>query len=535
MALALVLAMSLILVFGSYLFFTSQARSEMRSEAAALSRQLTNSEDQAALLKNSALLHRVTLIGADGEVLYDSSADCGSMPNHLQREEVALALANGFGESRRESETLGEELLYYALKLPTGQVLRIAAAQKSVLGLVRQMLGYVLLGALAAVMLAAIIARPLTRRLVAPINALDLDEPLKSDAYEELSPMLRRLDQQNVRIREQMMQLKAQRNELDAIISEMREGLIVLDEKRHVLVVNQSASRALSLTDTTGKTLMALCRSEELSELVDQAQQSGTAACELAFDGVWYQVSASLVDGRGMVLLLRDVTQQRRAEEARKAFTANVSHELRTPMTSIGGYAELLMNGMVKPEDAAGFGQRIYDESQRLLTLIEDILRLSKLDEGVTGEPVRVQLLDAAKTVIGKLQPIADKAGIGLTLLGEEAAATGDATLIGEMLYNLVDNAIKYNRTGGSVTVTVESGAAPKITVEDTGVGIPKEHQPHVFERFYRVDKSRSKETGGTGLGLSIVKHAAELLGAELTLSSEVGVGTKVVARFLRG
>lgn len=530
-SLALVAVMSALMLGGLYLLYTNQTKQTLRQETQALSALIEAGGDPIATVSRSAIASRITLISKDGTVIYDSSAPSGSMENHLARAEIAAAIEKGEGESKRESATLGEELIYYASRLRSGDVIRLAAAQKSVMGLLGQTAGCVIAGAVIAILLAAVIARYQTKRLVAPINGLNLDEPMQNDVYEELSPVLRRLNHQKEEIESRMTALQEKRGELDAIISGMREGLILLDDKKRVLSVNRSALALLG--GKGGETLNRLYRGERLIKLVDEAYEKGSAAGDMALNGRDCRVSASLANTGGMVVLFQDITQQRRAEEARREFTANVSHELRTPLTSIRGYAELLRSGMVNSEDIAGFGGRIYDESQRLLTLIEDILRLSRLDEGVIGDVSRVGLLEIAKGVTERLKEQAGAAGVTLEALGEEAYVTGERTLIYELVYNLADNAIKYNKNGGSAIIEVtRDGERARLTVTDTGVGIPKESRPRVFERFYRVDKSRSKATGGTGLGLSIVKHAAELSGATVSLESETDKGTRITVEF---
>ncbi len=522
-----------LLLGGLYFFFSQQLHDRLVAEADTLSHRVNGQQDAAVdTLTHGVYPDRVTLIGADGVVLFDSQADAVQMENHAARPEVINALQKGVGWSQRNSATLGETSVYYARRLQNGQVLRVAGTQKSILAMVNGMVGWLALGVALCALLASLLARPLTRTLIRPLNAINLDAPLLSDGYEELSPMLRRMDAQNRRIAQQMERLSRQQAELNAILSGLREGLVVLDEGHRVLAINPAARKILGAGDAdwTGRLLPELNRHETLLRLLHDADGVG----ELAANGRIYRVSAS-VAGRdlGLVLLLQDVTEERTAEQNRQQFSANVSHELRTPLTTISGYAELLATGLARPEDTPELAGKIHQESRRMLSLIEDILRLSKLDEGAVGEKQPIDLLLLARSCASKLSDFAHLQNVTLTVEGASAVVLGDRTLLEEMTLNLLDNAVKYNVRGGRVQVTTAmDGQRPCITVADTGVGIPEEHQSRVFERFYRVDKSRSKETGGTGLGLSIVKHGAQLHAAEITLRSKPGEGTTITLRF---
>ena len=517
---------------GMYLFFDQQLRTQLARESDTLVSLLSTQTDKAAFLKNGVYMDRVTLIDADGTVLYDSQGNVASMDNHATREEVSTAAQTGTGWSSRNSATLGETSVYYARRLQNGQVLRVAGTQKNVLATLGGVFWWFALGIAVCALLASLLARPFTRSLVRPLNQINLDAPLTSDVYEELSPMLRRMDAQNRNISSQMLRLKRQQAELNAILSGLREGLIVMDERHHVLAINPAARQILSAGEgeLTGKTLPEINRHETLMRLLKDNSGSG----EMAAQGRIYRVSASEAgEGVGVVLLLQDITESRMAEQTRQQFSANVSHELRTPLTTISGYAEMLETGLAKPEDTASLAGRIHQESMRMLSLIEDIIRLSKLDEGAVGEKQPIDLLLLAQSCVAKLRDFAERQNVTVTVEGSSAVVYGDRTLLEEMLINLIDNAIKYNKRDGGVTVKVGlDGRQPRFTIEDTGVGIPEEHQSRVFERFYRVDKSRSKETGGTGLGLSIVKHGAQLHGAEITLHSKPGRGTRISLLF---
>ncbi|MGN0777540.1 MAG: ATP-binding protein [Aristaeellaceae bacterium] len=529
-ALMTALTMCVMVIGGMYVLSCSQMEAQLARQAAELSAQLAQTDDPVALLAGSVFDLRVTLIGPDGQVRYDSGHNVGNMENHLLRPEVAQALAQGTGSSRRQSDTVGEISLYYALRLSDGSVLRVAGTQRSILGTVQGVALWAVGGAMLCVLAAAALAVPVTRRMVRPINGIDLEHPLESDAYEELSPVLRRMDHQNTRIAAQMEAMAQQRRQQDAILGGMREGLVILDDRHTVLTMNAAARELLAVRDEPeGRPMLAVHRGDTLVKLLEQGGGQG----ETSLSGRTVHLSVSRVEQGGMVILLQDVTSDRLAEESRRQFSANVSHELRTPLTTISGYAELLSSGLVKAEDAEGVGGKILQESRRLLSLIEDIIRLSRLDEGVTGEHVAVELHRVAEGCVSKLRPAAEAAKVTLTVQGEPAWVTGDPAQIEEMLTNLIENGVKYNVAGGEVDVTTGmKQGAPFASVRDTGVGIAPEHQTRVFERFYRVDKSRSKQTGGTGLGLSIVKHAAQAHHADISLTSKVGQGTCVTLTF---
>jgi two-component system phosphate regulon sensor histidine kinase PhoR len=522
-----------LLTGGMYLLFNQQIRERIANQADTLAALLAAQTDEVAFLQSGVYSDRVTLIAADGTVLFESRHDATAMGNHLDRDEISQALETGKGWASRNSETLGEISVYYARRLPSGQVLRVSDTQKSVLAMLSGMFGWLVLGWFLCMVLAAVLARPITRSFMRPLNSIDLDNPLQSDGYAEFSPMLRRMDAQNRRIVSQMERLKRQQAELNAILSGLREGLVVLDEGHHVLAINPAARQILGASaqdELLGRSLPEINRHETLMRLLKD--NSGTG--ELTRAGRIYSVSASMAEeGVGVVLLLQDVTDARMAEQTRQQFSANVSHELRTPLTTISGYAELLETGLAKPEDTAALAGKIHDESRRMLSLIEDILRLSKLDEGAVGEKQPIDLLLLSQSCANKLSGFADAQAVAVTVEGGSAVVQGDRTLLEEMLINLIDNAIKYNRRGGTVCIDVGAeGAKPRFTIADTGVGIPDADQARVFERFYRVDKSRSKETGGTGLGLSIVKHGAQLHDAEISLSSKLGKGTTITLLF---
>lgn len=531
-SLTISLLLCILLTGGMYLFFNQQLRSQLVGESESLTSLINTQADDVAFLNSGVFINRVTLIDVDGTVLFDSVGDVTVMENHATREEVVEAVENNIGWSHRNSATLGETSVYYAQKLPNGQILRVAGTQKNVISMLQGVFWWFVLGLIVSTVLASQLARPLTKALIKPLNEINLDTPLQNDVYEELSPMLRRMDAQNRRITSQMIKLQRQQAELTAILAGLREGLVVMDEHHHILAINPAARSILGAGDgdLIGKSLPEVNRHETLLRLLKENFGVG----ELAASGRIYRVSASLAgDDLGMVLLLQDVTDERMAEQNRQQFSANVSHELRTPLTTISGYAELLATGLAKPEDTAELAAKIHQESLRMLSLIEDIIRLSKLDEGAVGEKQPIDLMLLAQSCVAKLRDNAEKQNVVVTVVGESAVVLGDRTLLEEMMANLIDNAIKYNKPGGRVTITTGmSGMKPRFSVEDTGVGIPVDHQARVFERFYRVDKSRSKDTGGTGLGLSIVKHGAQLHGADVALSSKPDQGTTITLLF---
>ncbi|MCE5343762.1 MAG: hypothetical protein LLF96_09335, partial [Eubacteriales bacterium] len=480
------LLLCVLLIGGMNVLFNQQLRDQLVKESDSIVSLMNKQADKVAFLESVVYLNRVTLIDQDGTVLFDSQGNVSQMENHADRSEFADAVENGTGWATRKSATLGETSLYYARKLTNGQVLRVAGTQKTVTVMLRGMFWWVALGLVVSMLLALQLARPLTRMLVKPLNAINLDKPLESDVYEELAPMIRRMEEQNRRIVQQLNSLKRQQTELNAVLSGLREGLIVLDEGHHVLAINPTARQILHAEDgePVGKLLPEINRHETLIRLLKENGGVG----EMHASGRAYRVSASLAgEGLGMVLLLQDVTEERMAEKNRQQFSANVSHELRTPLTTITGYAELLATGLAKPEDTAKIAGKIHQESKRMLSLIEDILRLSKLDEGAVGEKQPIDLMLLAQSCVSKLRDVADRQDVTVTVKGDSATVLGDRTLLEEMMINLIDNAIKYNRHKGSVQIDVGmEGKRPRFTVADTGVGISEEHQSRVFERFYR-------------------------------------------------
>ena len=482
---------------------------------------------------------RITWIAANGDVLYDSASDSEAMENHLQREEIQSALATGFGESARYSPTMMKQYLYCARKLSDGTVLRLSVSHNSVWVLLLGMLQPILIVIAVAAVLSFLLASRLSKRIVDPMNKLNLDEPLENEGYDELSPLLRRIYSQQQHLKDQQATLTQKQNELDAIVGHLEEGMILLDKSCKVITANQAALRLLDAraTNIAGLDLLMLSRNLPLAEAVREAMDGRSATRKTELHGRTIQIQAAAVGKQdemsGVAVVLFDITQSEQAEQRRREFTANVSHELKTPLQSISGYSELLMRGMAKDEDIQPFAQRIYGETQRLIQLVEDIINLSQLDEGSGYQWQQVNLYAIAAEVTGSLEHCAEEKQVRLALEGGDATLQGVPELLRGIVYNLTDNAIKYNRTGGSVTVTVaQEKDAAVLTVSDTGIGIPEEERDRIFERFYRVDKSRSKEVGGTGLGLSIVKHAAFLHKAAIDVTSQLGAGTSIQVRF---
>lgn len=485
--------------------------------------------------------YRITWIGTDGSVLYDSVSDADEMENHFEREEVKEALAEGYGESSRYSSTMTERYLYSAKRLTDGTVIRLSVTQNSMWVLTLGMLQPILVILAAAIVLSIILASRLSKNIVKPLNELNLDEPLSNDGYDELAPLLRRIDTQQQQILRQKNELKRKQSEFDTVTRSMAEGIILLNQKGIILSINRAAAELFE-TDSfaVGKDILSVNRSLELSELLRKSENGRRAETVMDFGAAKYQVDVSPVlsndEVAGTVILLLDVTEKEKTEQMRREFTANVSHELKTPLQTISGCAELLANGIVKHEDISKFGAQIYTDAGRMIRLVEDIIKLSHLDEGANDmQRETVDMAFLAENTIRSLRPEAEAAGVTLSLSGSGSSAKlyGIPQLLSGIIFNLCDNAIKYNRENGLVKVDITDRDNEVIlTVADTGIGIPAEHQDRIFERFYCVDKSHSKEIGGTGLGLSIVKHAARLHNAEIELHSIVGDGTTVTVKF---
>lgn len=532
-----VLACSLLLVMGCFYSFYEgmqehQLGDELRIAAAAVE---TNGSTYLEKIKSDRF--RVTWIASDGTVLYDTQADAAQMENHLEREEVREALETGTGSSSRYSATLLQKTVYSASRLTDGTVLRLSASRATMGALLLGAFQPILLVVIVLLVLSSLLASRLAKRIVEPLNALDLEHPLENDAYEELSPLLRRIDRQRRQIDAQLAELRQKTDEFTQITAGMNEGLVLLDEKGAVLNINPAAQTLFGVTGAcVGQDFLTVDREHSMSLALRTAMTDGHSEVRAERGGREYQFDLSRIesDGKviGAVLLAFDMTAQAFAERSRREFTANVSHELKTPLHSIMGAAELLEAGLVKPGDEAGFYGRIRSESARLLALIEDVIDLSRMDEGESFPTEETDLHELAQEVAAQLAPEAEKRGIALRVEGGEAKLMGVRRLLWEIVWNLADNAVKYGRDGGCTVITTETREDTlRLRVRDDGPGIPPEHQPRVFERFYRVDKSHSKATGGTGLGLSIVKHAAQYHKGRISLWSDKD-GTEITIDF---
>ncbi len=539
-----VFAAAMVLIMGAlYDYFTGVQLKQLYAETALAAQGVTLlGEDYFDGLETKEF--RITWIASDGTVLYDSDASAGNMENHMEREEILQAIDNGYGESTRYSTTLMQKLSYAAQKLPDGTIIRLSVEQNSIFTLLFGMTQPILLITVFVAVLSMALASKTAKSIVAQLNVIDLDHPLDNVGYEEISPLLHRLEEQQRQLRAQSAELQRRQNEFTAVTDNMTDGLILLDSKGRILSINTSAKHLLKpFGNCIGKDILTINRSLEMQELLRSAQCGMRAEKVLELDGLRYQLDINPVESTlpdsdyvltGYVILMFDVTEKEKAEQMRREFTANVSHELKTPLHSISGCAELLSNGLVRPEDEKQFLGQIYSEAKRMIRLVDDIIGLSRLDEGASGmQKETIDLYVVAGRTVNSLLQAAQTADVTLTLTGTSAEVQGIPQLINGIVYNLCDNAIKYNRPGGTVAVDVrERETGPVLTVRDTGIGIPAEHQQRIFERFYRVDKSHSKEVGGTGLGLSIVKHAAQIHGARIELNSKPGQGTTIQVLF---
>ena len=481
--------------------------------------------------------YRITWIKADGTVIFDTHAESAQMENHLQREEIQQALRYGVGSAVRRSDTLLEKRLYEAKRLSDGSVLRISSSLKTQWVLLAGMIQPVCIVAALAIALSAFLATRVSKKVVEPLNRLDLEHPLANDTYEELSPLLNRISQQHHKIAAQLQTLRQKQDELEQITSNMHEGLVLLGRDGEVLSINPAAKEVFGAGECIGASFLTVDRSPEMTKAAESALRDGRYELKCERRGRCYQFIFSRItsgeETMGLVILAVDVTEKEKAEQTRREFTANVSHELKTPLQSIIGSAELLENGLVKPEDTMRFIGNIRREASRMVLLVEDILRLSRLDEGADMPREDVDILDIAEEIAEYMQIDAKEKQVSVSVFGEHCTVHGVREMIFEIVQNLCANAVKYNVPGGKVDISVyKKDERVVLTVADTGIGIPSEDRDRVFERFYRVDKSHSRASGGTGLGLSIVKHAARCLNAELTLDSTPGKGTTVKCVF---
>lgn len=537
-----VLLLSLALITGVlYNHFETTMLDQLRTTAQ-FAEQGVEQEGMAYFDSLHAQNCRVTWIAADGTVKYDNRSNPKTMENHADRQEVREAMENDSGTSVRRSSTLSEHTMYYAKRLSDGTVLRLSMSQRSVLFLMGGMLSPLVFILLAACLLAGVLSYRVSKKIVKPLSEIDLKHPEQVETYDELSPFLQRIAAQNREIDARMAEIRKQQQEFSMITENMSEGLFVVDRNYQILSYNKSAMQIFGMDPRQEhENLLAVNRSEGFRNAVDSALKGRHTQENLELNGRVYQIIANAVcqpdfaeDMVGAVILVLDVTEKEAQEQYRREFTANVSHELKTPLTSISGIAEIIRNGIVKPEDIPHFAGKIYDESQRLITLIGDIIKLSRLDENqVPMERETVDMLEMARDVVQQLSSVARKSGVTLVANGSHGQVQGVRQVLGEMVYNLCENAVKYNRAGGRVWVDVQQVADHVVLrVKDTGIGIPAAEQGRIFERFYRVDKSHSKAVGGTGLGLSIVKHGAALHHATISVSSEPEQGTEITLTF---
>ena len=521
-----------------YHYFQGQLMDELKKEAVYIARgvesagtdylQQLNDEDS-----------RITYVDESGKVIYDNEANVESMDNHGHRKEIREAEINGEGADERMSSTLSEKTMYYAVRLENGNVLRVSSNQASVWMLLLQLLPPFVAVLILMLLLSGVFASRLSGKVVEPLNGLDLEHPEENDAYDEVQPLLSKIGRQNRQIRLQLEAARRQQKEFSIITENMQEGLLVIDRYTMVLSVNSSVGRLLKVKEVkTGESVYLLNRSEEFRDVVGQVLEGKHEDKVLRLDGSDIQVIANPVTREnkteGAVILLVDVTEKVEREQLRREFSANVSHELKTPLTSISGFAEIMQDGFVKDEDVKVFAGRIYKEAQRLIRLVGDVIRISRLDEG--GLPYQWEKLDLyslTHDIFSTLHEAAEKQEVHMYMEGGSTVLDTVPMIMEEVLYNVCDNAVKYNHRGGEVFVRLkDEGDAVRVNVRDTGIGIPKEDQERIFERFYRVDKSHSKEIGGTGLGLSIVKHGVKTLNGRLWLNSEPGQGTEIIMEF---
>lgn len=534
----LVLIATIALIMGTlFHFFEKQIQTELENEAEFLAQAVENEGVEYFDDLDNAN-NRVTLIDRNGIVLFDSEADASTLDNHAQREEIRAAMENGKGMSIRYSTTLTEKTVNYALRLSDGSVLRVSTEQYTVVTILMGMLRPILIIMLFALILTMVLSSRVSRAIIEPINRLDLESPENNDAYEELTPLLRKIADQKQTIEEQLADAHKKQKEFNLIMENMREGILMIDQDANLLTYNSTALKLLDIAPPADRSVLLFCRAKEFREVISDALSGKRAENIMVREERSYSLIANPVSQNdtiiGAVVIILDVTESEKRDTLRREFTANVSHELKTPLTSISGFAELMKAGDVSEENVIDFSESIYDEAQRLITLVNDIIKISELDgQSISFENESVDLYELSEEVICRLQNEADKRDITLHLIGGRAEITGVRKILDEMLYNLCDNAIKYNKDGGRVDVMVnQTGEDVKVIVSDTGIGIPAAHQDRVFERFYRVDKSHSKQVGGTGLGLAIVKHGAIFHHAKVSMESTVDVGTTVTLSF---
>jgi len=514
-------------------FYEDREQDELGSQLAIAATAMDREPDKRAFVEAIDVPEvgvRVTWVAVDGAVLFDNWQDTSRMENHLTRGEIASAFERGTGESVRFSSTLGEETIYQARLLSDGTVLRLSETRRSVYGVLYSLVWLFVLAGLAIIAVSAVVTRLLTERIVRPVNTLNLDDPLGNVVYDEFTPLLRRMANQQDQLRDYMQSLSARQTEFRAVTDNMTEGLILINPRGEVIFLNRGAERMFRADGAQGKHIFTLNHTISFTNAVEAALAGDGVTDVMPLGARSFQILASPVKDAGAVILLSDITDRYQAEQSRREFTANVSHELKTPLTNILGYAEVMENGLAPAEKLREFAGCIREETKRLIQLVGDILRLSALDEGRGGHPPEAfSLLRLSNDIAKRLAPQAETAGVSVEVSGEDAVVTCDRALTDDMLFNIVDNAIKYNRKDGRVDIVVGKGL---VTVKDTGIGIEPKYHERVFDRFFRVDKSHSQRVVGTGLGLSIVKHAAAQLGAKVSLISEPDVGTEITVKF---
>lgn len=540
----LVLAATIALIMGLlFHFFEKQIQKELANEAGFLAHALENegagyfdSFDN----KNNKLAgnNRITWIDENGTVLFDSRADVSELDNHADRDEIKTAMKEGKGMSTRYSKTLMEKTVNYAIRLSDGSILRVSTEQYTVVTILMGMLQPILFIMFVALILTLVLSARVSKAIIEPINKLDLEVPENNETYEELTPLLRKIADQKETIGEQLADARKKQKEFNLITENMSEGFLVIDADANLLTYNSAALNLLEITPPADRSVLLFCRAKEFRGVISDVLSGIKAENTMVREERSYSLIANPVFEKesviGAVVVILDITEREKRDMLRREFTANVSHELKTPLTSISGFAELMKAGDVLENDVTDFSKSIYDEAQRLITLVNDIIKISELDgQSIPYEKETVDLYELSKEVIGRLEKEADKKNITFHLIGGRAEIIGVHKILEEMLYNLCDNAMKYNKENGTVDVLVnQTGDGVNVIVRDTGIGIPISHQDRVFERFYRVDKSHSKKVGGTGLGLAIVKHGALYHHAKLSLESTVDVGTVVTIAF---
>ena len=534
----LVLLMSFFMAFAVlFEYFETQIFTELENEAEYISYSVI-SEGASYIDNFNGDGKRITLVDTDGTVIADTSANAEELGNHSERTEIKEANATGVGKSSRYSETLMKKTLYYAKKLDDGTILRVSTTQNSVILILLGLLYPMIIIIVLALILSAILSNRVSKKIIKPINAIDLENPSENITYEEITPLLKKISAQNKTIDCQLKEAKQRQEEFKLITENMSEGLLVIDKNANVLSYNDAALRLLEITDTTNGSVLAFNRSKGFRESVEAALTGKRCENEISIEDNTYSVIANPVSVNekiiGAVIVILDITENVKREQLRREFTSNVSHELKTPLTSISGFAEMMMHGGTPENTVVDFSATIYNAAQRLIALVSDIMKISELDEGVVlPEREKVDLYGLSKDIITRLTPVAEKRNITFNLIGDSAYVMGAEKILDEMIYNLCDNAIKYNKENGIVDVIINTTSNKvNLTVRDTGIGIPQADQKRVFERFYRVDKSHSNQVGGTGLGLAIVKHGAIYHDAQITLESTEGKGTNVTISF---